>query len=175
MASWCDFAKKWIPGPLFIVGVGTMSLPVGYIIKKHMDWKKNPDAKKRMLIHHLVFWGASVPALKTMHIAWGELKVLLGKPQKTPYTRIFKGAGYLSAASGILIGAFEGGDRLARILVPKPPKPVVPAQPAAAPPVILPLPLPLSAAQTLPPIPGFSMPTAPPLARPYAANFSLFR
>jgi hypothetical protein len=133
MTSQPGFFAKWMPSPKLILGMSAMSLPVAYILKKHLDWKPRPDSKKRMLIHHGVFWLSGIPTLKFLHRAWGEFE-RGGKPLelkkeiagKVPAGSSLKVAGWLAAAAGTLIGGFEGGGRLAKALVPKQPKPMTP-------------------------------------------------
>jgi hypothetical protein len=133
MTAQPGFMAKWLPSPKLLLGLSFMSLPIAYIIKKHLDWKPRPDSKKRMLIHHLVFWTSGVPALKFLHRAWGQFErdklfTLKEKvPGKVPAGSSLKVAGWLAAAAGTLIGGFEGGERLAKALVPKPPKSMAPA------------------------------------------------
>jgi hypothetical protein len=91
------------------------SIPITYIIKKHLDWKPNPDSKKRMLIHHLFFWPLFFLGIGIGHNA-----------RKTYKTDLFKTAGWLGAGMSLMIAGFEGGDRLARYLVPKTDKPQPP-------------------------------------------------
>jgi hypothetical protein len=99
------FGKK-LNSPKFKLGAATMGIPVSYIAFRHVQWKRKPDAQKRMLIHHLVFWPLCIAGIKGMHMSFGlsGIRRALG----------------LMAASGTLIAGFEGGGRLAKKLVPKP-------------------------------------------------------
>jgi hypothetical protein len=114
------FGKK-LNAPKFKLGAATMGIPMGYIAFRHVQWKRKPDAKKRMLIHHLVFWPLCIAGIKGMHISFGlsGIRRVLG----------------LMAASGTLIGGFEGGGRVAKKLVPKQfisEKPSLPNSPEAS-------------------------------------------
>lgn len=121
MPNWKQTLQMLKPSPLFLFGLTMMSLPVGYILKRHLDWKPRPDSKKRMLIHHAVFWAACIPALKCFHNTWRYFERV---PNQLP---TFKPGGFwpavawMSASMGTLIGSFEGGGKLARYLVPKQP------------------------------------------------------
>lgn len=127
MPDWKQTLQMLKPSPLFLFGLTMMSLPVGYILKRHLDWKPRPDSKKRMLIHHAVFWAACIPALKCFHNTWRYFERV---PNKMP---TFKPGGFwpavawMSASMGTLIGSFEGGGKLARYLVPKQPRPGMPS------------------------------------------------
>ncbi len=96
--------------PHLIGGVGAVSLPIGYVIKKHMDWEKTEQGKKRMLTHHLVFWGSFALGLALVHRTFFA-----------PVSNLVKGFRYLA---GGLIGAqgFTTGEWLARYLFPHLPK-----------------------------------------------------
>ena len=118
MPNLSEFIKQWKLSPLFIVGLSSLSIAIAYIIKKHMDWKSNPDSKKRMLIHHLVFWGSCIPALKFLHKSWGHFE------RGTLRIKSPKALVYLVAAPLTFILGFEGGERLAKFLIPKKPKPL---------------------------------------------------
>lgn len=125
----------------FKLGLVLMGIPIGYVVKKHVDWKKTVDAKRRMLVHHLVFWVSCLPALKCLHSSWGffdkNLKLKAGKSIADLSWR-------LAAAPTLLVAGFAGGDKLARLLFPKPPKlPVaLPTQPMPIiPPVTDPVPI----------------------------------
>jgi hypothetical protein len=98
--------------PRTIIAASAMALPVAYIVKKHVEWEKSPNAKRRMLIHQLTFWSSVVIALRLLHRTFRHYR------ERSPLLK----AGRLFLASGMLIAGFEGGERLARYLVPKRPK-----------------------------------------------------
>jgi hypothetical protein len=108
------FGRK-LNSPKFKLGAATMGIPMSYIAFRHVQWKRKPDAQKRMLIHHLVFWPLCIVGIKGMHMSFGlsGIRRALG----------------LMAASGTLIAGFEGGGRLAKKLVPKQFFPEKPASP----------------------------------------------
>lgn len=110
-----------IPKRLFWAGLTAMSLPVAYIIKRHVDWKNRPDSQQRMWIHQLTFWPSAALGLKLMHNGLRAVKTPTGGLQLNP-----KGFGWLTAGSLTVMGGFEGGYRLAKKLVPKQPKPPEP-------------------------------------------------
>jgi hypothetical protein len=174
MTSQPGFLAKWLPSPKLILGMSAMSVPVAYILKKHLDWKPRPDSKKRMLIHHGVFWASGIPTLKFLHKAWGEFQ-RGGKPLelkkeitgKVPAGSSLKVAGWFAAATGTLIGGFEGGGRLAKALVPKPPKPMTLAPGNA--------PMSINALSPTYAQPSASIaPTSPHAARPIPMTYSPF-
>jgi hypothetical protein len=136
--------------PTLLVGAVLLALPAAWITKVHMDWKRNPDAKKRMLIAHVVFWSSMLTGFKLLHAALFTLpnrKVLLPAgffsllkqlgqsatrgPAAATLAIIVAGCG---GFAGSLIAGFEGGFRLAKKLIPKTskveafetPKPVTP-------------------------------------------------
>ncbi len=97
--------------PRLIGGIVTASLPVGYVIKKHMDWEETEQAKKRMLTHHLIFWGSFSLGLWVAH--------------RTFFARVSniqKGLRYLA---GGLVGAqgFTSGEWLGKYFFPYQAKP----------------------------------------------------
>lgn len=108
---------KWLVGKakFLVPAMLVFGLPIAYIIKKHMDWKPNPDSKKRMLIHHLTFWPLFFLGIGVGHNA-----------RKTYKFSLLKTGGWLAAGMGMMIAGFEGGDRLARYIVPKAAKPSQP-------------------------------------------------
>ncbi len=122
MPDWKQRLQVLKPSPLFLFGLTMMSLPIGYILKKHLDWKPKPDSKKRMLIHHGVFWLSCIPALKFFHNTWRYFERHPDKIALKP-GGFWPAAGWMGAALGTLIGSFEGGDKVARYLVPKQPPP----------------------------------------------------
>ncbi len=96
--------------PNLIGGLTAVGLPVGYVIKKHMDWKDTAQGKKRMLTHHLVFWASVGAGLALAH--------------KTFFARVSnieKGIRYIA---GGLIGAqgFSSGNWISHKLFPHIPK-----------------------------------------------------
>lgn len=94
-------------------GMLAMSMPVAYIIGKHINWKSKPDSRKRMIIHHLVFWPMALLGLKTMHVTFRWHPSCWKRDQEW-----FHRLGALSGA-GVITAGFELGDRLAKALVPK--------------------------------------------------------
>src|SRR5262249_37186181 len=100
--------------------IAALGMPVAYIVKKHVDWEKTPDGKKRMLIHHLTFWSAAASALLLMHRT-------LRKFRRKPFLS-FK-LPRLAIAGLLLPMGFEGGERLARFLAPKKPLPSAASRP----------------------------------------------
>ncbi len=97
-----------------------MSAAATYIAYRHIDWKRKPDSKQRMLISHAVFWPVCAVGLKVMHLSFGLKK----------NWQMLAGA---LAGAGVIAGGFEGGYQLARKLVPKqssfPPQTVTPPSP----------------------------------------------
>ena len=85
-------------------------LPVGYVIAKHVGWEKSPDSKRRMLIHQLSFWSAAALAVVALHRI---KRWRVGAIQKTLAS--------LGATAPAAL-AFEGGAKLAALLVPYRPK-----------------------------------------------------
>ena len=96
-----------------------VSLPVAYLIKKHVDWEKSPESKQRMLIHQATFWSTVVIAVKLIHDTFWKYR------QAAPWLKMTRliGAGLLPVLG------FEGGMLAARKLLPKKP-PVRPAFPS---------------------------------------------
>jgi hypothetical protein len=118
-----------------LVGAFLMAIPAAWIAKVHMDWKPKPDAKKRMLIAQTTFWTSMLIGFKILHAALFALpdrKVLLPAgffslvyqfrkretrgPAAAILTVIIGGFG---SFIGGMIGGFEGGNRLAKAIVPK--------------------------------------------------------
>ncbi len=93
------------------IGLAAVAIPVGYVIKKHLDWESTPEAKSRMLTHQLSFWTATGLGL------WG-----LHKTFRSVIPLPLKILGTVLAAALPVVG-FEGGQRLGVRLFPK--KPVV--------------------------------------------------
>jgi hypothetical protein len=91
-----------------LLGVTCLSVPVGYVVKKHMDWMSpSSDAAKRMLVHQLSFWGTTAMALILMHRAMHPRLGILEKLALCFSTAILP------------IFGFEGGGRLGKLLYPK--------------------------------------------------------
>lgn len=98
-------------------GIACVSVPVGYLVKKHVDWERSPQSKKRMLVHQGTFWGTMTLALVMMHKAFRRTTPLIEKL-----------ALYISASVLPILG-FEWGGHLGRTLYPYQPKPSAPPQP----------------------------------------------
>ncbi|MCE3234703.1 MAG: hypothetical protein K0Q50_883 [Vampirovibrio sp.] len=128
-----EWLKPLLPSNKFLLRLAVMSLPVAYILKKHLDWKPKPDSKKRMLIHHAVFWLSCIPALKFLHKTPGQFAASRKFIQLDKHISAFDAAKWPAAAVTTLIGGFEGGERLAKWLVPKQPKPPMQASSSITP------------------------------------------
>lgn len=120
-----EWLKSILPSGKFMLRLAVMSLPVGYILKKHLDWKPKPDSKKRMLIHHVVFWLSCIPALKFLHKTPGKLAAGRQLIHLEQGTNALDAVKWPAASVATLLAGFEGGDRLAKLLVPKQPKPPI--------------------------------------------------
>lgn len=121
-----EWLKPLLPSNKFLLRLTIMSLPVAYILKKHLDWKPKPDSKKRMLIHHGVFWLSCIPALRFLHKTPGQFAAAPRWIQLEQGISTFDAIKWPAASVATLIGGFEGGERLAKWLVPKQPKPPAP-------------------------------------------------
>lgn len=86
------------------------ALPVGYVIKQHVDWESSPQSKKRMLVHQLAFWSALAIGLVLLH------RKVLRNPTAGVLVRTLYGV----AAGIVPVLGFEGGGRLAMAIFPKP-------------------------------------------------------
>jgi hypothetical protein len=97
--------------PQLIGGLAALSMPVGYLVYKHVSWESSPQSKKRMLVHQLTFWGSVALGVTILHKTF--FKRGLSNPQK--FLRyLFGGA---MAAQG-----FESGERLGNMLFPHQPE-----------------------------------------------------
>ncbi|MBY0450978.1 MAG: hypothetical protein K2X01_10180 [Cyanobacteria bacterium] len=91
------------------IGLAAVAIPVGYVIKKHLDWESTPEAKSRMLTHQLTFWAATGLGI------WG-----LHKTFRSVIPLPWKILGTVLTAALPVVG-FEGGQRLGARLFPKKP------------------------------------------------------
>jgi hypothetical protein len=114
ISKWIDTFK---PSPKFLLALAGMGLPAGYIAFRHIDWKKKPDARKRMWITQAIFWPMAAFGLRVMHMA-------LWRYKESPW----KMGGGILLGAGIVSAGFEGSMRLAQQLVPK--KTVAPLTPS---------------------------------------------
>lgn len=97
-----------------IRGVACVSVPVGYLVLKHVSWERATASKKRMIVHQLTFWATMAAALVLMH------KSFYVKP-KAAFRQV-KLYAYLAAASLLPVLGFEGGGKLGRAIYPHRPK-----------------------------------------------------
>lgn len=91
------------------IGLAAVAVPVGYVIKKHLDWESTPEAKSRMLTHQLTFWTATAAGI------WG-----LHKTFRSVLPLPWKVLGAVLTAALPVIG-FEGGQSLGARLFPEKP------------------------------------------------------
>jgi hypothetical protein len=91
-------------------GLASISIPVGYLVFKHVSWERASTSKKRMMVHQASFWGTMAAALVLMH------KSFYLKPKSA--FRGLKQLAYLGTASLLPILGFEGGAKLGRTFYP---------------------------------------------------------
>lgn len=97
---------KWIGPPVL-----TVAIPIGYIIEEHISWKKKkPDSLKRMIIQQTSFWLSAIGGLVLMHDTMFRRKPLSWKWPR------------YALSSLLMIAGFAGGEKIAKLLYPKPPK-----------------------------------------------------
>lgn len=103
--------------PQLIGGLAALSMPVGYLIYKHVSWEQSPQSKKRMLTHQLTFWASVALGITLIHKTF--FKRGLSNMQK--FFRYLLGGAI--AAQG-----FETGERLSIRLFPH--RPVKESEPS---------------------------------------------
>lgn len=116
-----SWLKVFWPASRFWLALAGMGMPAAYIAFRHIDGKERPDAKKRMLISQAVFWPVAVLGLRVMHVGLFRHR-----------DNMWRAVGGILTGSGIVAAGFEGGMRLARKLVPKPPQNMPPPNSTAA-------------------------------------------